>query len=41
MSAILKNKTESSDIDKNILAINDLQKFLVNWDEDYQKKYQV
>ncbi len=38
MSTIIKNKAESSGIDKNILAITDLQEFLVNWDENYQKK---
>ena len=38
MSTIIKNKAESSCIDQNILAISDLQNFLVNWDEDYQAK---
>lgn len=35
---MMKHEAELSSIDKNILAITDLNIFLDNWDKDYQKK---
>lgn len=41
MSTTIKNENELSAINRNISAFTDLDKFLKDWDKDYQKKYQL
>lgn len=38
MSTIIKNENGLSALNRNISAFTDLDKFLKNWDKDYQKK---